>query len=398
MTSISYTVKRNLISYARARLWLGITGVGSIVLISTLLLSFSVPSQIFSTKPTSWISEGGQIFMAVSLVAVWLFPLDYLGGFYLPLRYQRQQQTLSRWLGGYLPAVIGQILFFSLAGSAILITNRQLGFLAVIVLLVAGVLIQSIFRWGWLFSKTIRSSEILDRLAEAQKVGKTWKMKWPAIWVVKHHDPGFTGGIVGLGPFSKIVLPESWIMQLTPESLVIAIARRHTAIQTGSYFYGLLFAMIWNLVGFIAAAFIVGLNFDSVAQLFTISCILTIWAFVGLLILPTFSRSCSLQVDNQLLTRHPDQITPDMIREAARKLDAWQDEEPERAKMIETIFHPIPSVNNRQPQPDGVVARIRFWNVARTSLAFSWPFLGFLSRAVHCNIGRPELWLMLPID
>ncbi len=39
-----------------------------------------------------------------------------------------------------------------------------------------------------------------------------------------------------------------------------------------------------------------------------------------------------------------------------------------------------------------------FWNVARTTLFLSWACGGFLARAVHCNIGRPELWVLFPTD
>jgi hypothetical protein len=36
--------------------------------------------------------------------------------------------------------------------------------------------------------------------------------------------------------------------------------------------------------------------------------------------------------------------------------------------------------------------------VARTALPMSWCCLGLLGRAVHCNAGRPELWVLLPTD
>ncbi len=32
------------------------------------------------------------------------------------------------------------------------------------------------------------------------------------------------------------------------------------------------------------------------------------------------------------------------------------------------------------------------------SLFLSWACFGFLSRAVHCNSGIPELWVLLPCD
>ncbi|WP_146526280.1 hypothetical protein [Novipirellula artificiosorum] len=38
------------------------------------------------------------------------------------------------------------------------------------------------------------------------------------------------------------------------------------------------------------------------------------------------------------------------------------------------------------------------WHAARMTLFVSWACMGMLVRAVHCNVGRPELWVMLPTD
>ena len=34
----------------------------------------------------------------------------------------------------------------------------------------------------------------------------------------------------------------------------------------------------------------------------------------------------------------------------------------------------------------------------RLALYLSWACLGVLARAVHCNAGRPEVWVLLPSD
>ena len=38
------------------------------------------------------------------------------------------------------------------------------------------------------------------------------------------------------------------------------------------------------------------------------------------------------------------------------------------------------------------------WNLARTALYLSHVGLSQLPRVVHCNVGRPELWVYLPTD
>lgn len=68
-----------------------------------------------------------------------------------------------------------------------------------------------------------------------------------------------------------------------------------------------------------------------------------------------------------------------------------------RPSLIEAIFHPIPSVENRLNGPR-TRGRIGFWDLARTSIFISLAGLGLLGRAVHCNCGRPSLWVFLPTD
>lgn len=85
------------------------------------------------------------------------------------------------------------------------------------------------------------------------------------------------------------------------------------------------------------------------------------------------------------------------IRTTTRLLDELQDGEPMRPALVETLFHPIPSVQTRLDGPRAQ-GRIGYWDAARTSVYLSLAGLGLLSRAVHCNCGRPSLWVFLPTD
>ena len=83
------------------------------------------------------------------------------------------------------------------------------------------------------------------------------------------------------------------------------------------------------------------------------------------------------------------------------RLDRDQEDELDRGRIVETIFHPVPAPAQRAmalryPTPEP--ARFIPWRVARLSLFTSWASLSLLSRAVHCNIGRPDLWVMYPGD
>jgi hypothetical protein len=90
--------------------------------------------------------------------------------------------------------------------------------------------------------------------------------------------------------------------------------------------------------------------------------------------------------------------------DAITRLDRWQDDEPERSRRVETIFHPVPSRRSRESviaasadQPRNV-RWFHAHHLARHALWLSWVTLSPISRAVHCNVGRTALWAMLPGD
>ena len=117
--------------------------------------------------------------------------------------------------------------------------------------------------------------------------------------------------------------------------------------------------------------------------------------FAGLLLLPTFSRHAVLAVD-QLAKAN---ATPEEITQLATAVDELAEGEPSRSPRVESVFHPIPCVERRA---ESLTTRRRLngpaWHVARMALFCAWAFGGPLSRSVHCNIGRPELWVFLPAD
>jgi hypothetical protein len=82
---------------------------------------------------------------------------------------------------------------------------------------------------------------------------------------------------------------------------------------------------------------------------------------------------------------------------AITALDDLQDRERNRPPWVEAIFHPVPSVTQRLRGPHSLGLN-GFWDAARTSVFLSAAGLGLLGRAVHCNCGRPALWVFLPGD
>ena len=379
-------------SYARARLWLGITGVGSWVVFATIALIAGLPEKFLSSDVTSTSNLFLQLSSVFGLFLLWQLPFDFLGGWWVPRSFNRSNQSFRAWLMQYSFAALGQASVFVVFGMLIVSFGQNFELLGGAAMVALGTMACFYVRNLLVEAHNVESETDMIKMKDVRKILESWKIKSPRINVVDHQDDGFTGGIIGFGKRASIVIPKSWL-KFSAEQLATAIARRSIAINSGSYTRGVMLAFAWNFGGFLMCSFIPGAGFISAAALITTVCYFTIWTFVGLLVLPTLSRNASLNIDTQLKSRG---ISADLIRQTANTLDLQQDGEPSRPGMIETIFHPIPSVNRR----NGSIATSNFeaWNVARTTLFLSWACLGLLSRSVHCNVGRPELWTMLPTD
>jgi hypothetical protein len=379
-------------TYARARLWLGVTGVGSLVTISIAALISGVSQDYLSSSESVGRLELLQLAGVIGLFMLWSIPLDFLGGFIFPKRFQKTTQSFGAWLRSYVAAAIAQALLFASFGALILILSQRWGAAGGGLAICFGIAACFVVRNRLLINREVESERMSQKLLDAITLIQSWEIYVPRTVVVKHRDVGFTGGIVGVGKYAKIIIPRAWLA-FSREQLAAAIARRAIAIESGSYSGGLVFAFAWNVFGFLLCSLLPNAGFDTVAGLVTTMCGFTVWSFVGLLILPTVSRNASLKIDQTLVNQG---MPSTLIAETAFSMDQMQDGEPERPAWVEAIFHPVPNVTSRnRSQP---IRGVAAWNVARTSLFFSWGCLGLLSRSVHCNVGRPELWTMLPTD
>jgi hypothetical protein len=379
-------------TYGRARLWLGIAGVGSLVTMASIALTGSLPQSFLQTTPGLGLQGLLQLAGVTGLCMLVLMPLDFLGGFWLPKRFNRSPAPFGAWLKNYSKAAILQAILFVFFGSMILLFSQNLGPAAGLAGIGLFIIACFVVRNRLILGRQLQTQASADKLLDVITLIQAWQIFVPQIVVVEHKDMGFTGGITDIGKNAKIVIPQAWLAFST-EHLATAVARRAMAISSGSYNRGLILAFVWNVAGFLLCALLPQAELTSVAGLVTIVCGFTLWSFVGLLTLPTLSRNASLRIDQELV-RHG--MPAELISNTALAVDRLQDDEPQRPRWVETIFHPVPSVSARNSQ--NTIGGIAAWNVARTALFFSWACLGILSRAVHCNVGRPELWAMLPTD
>lgn len=378
-------------TYARSRLWLGISGVGLFTVLAATALVGAWPARWLPDQPAAVLDEAlalGTLFILYMVVS---WPLDYLGGHHLPCRFSRLCQILPAYLMSLARAGFVQGSVVLVAGLSLLAAGRSagragaLGALAAwMVALVAG---QARLA-KWVGGMKAAPLDLGPVRAEVQRLG----LDMPPVEVVAGIDPGFTGGWVGLPGGERLIVPAMWL-RLLPAHLVAAqIVRRMGVLRSGARTRGLLAAMVWNLTGFGIASYLPGAGFETVAQLVTTSLGFTLWSFLGLLLLPSVTRPAVLAADRYARERGVSEETLSTLME---ELDQMQDDEPARHRWIERIFHPVPSVTSRRAGREGLVGA---WQAARLALFLSWPCFGLLARAVHCNSGRPELWVLFPSD
>jgi hypothetical protein len=351
---------RTGMTYARSRLWLGITGVGTWTTIAAIALwqQWRAP-----------VASGSRVVDLAVLALLYILiqaPFDWLGGYYLPKKFARVPTSFARWAKG----VVVQAVCWVAAAWALWWSGATYGGVGAGIAMVV-VMLTLVMGQG-LLASAAGSLRVVGQEGDAA--------------LVSAQDPAFAGGWVGLGPWRRLVMPVAWRV----EWRAVQRVRRTGVIASGARAAGLTLAMVFNVAGLLASlAWTPGAGFSSTDAYLRLVFGFTLWSFAGLLVLPSLSRPAVFAADRFAAARG-------VAWEAtARELDRQQDDEPARAKWIERIFHPVPALGVRlRGEGSGTGA----WQAARLALYLSWSVPGLLSRSVHCNVGRPEVWVLFPGD
>jgi len=214
--------------------------------------------------------------------------------------------------------------------------------------------------------------------------------------IVDTRDEGFVGGYAGLRA-DTLIVPLRWTQLPTP-AFVAALVRRRVIGARGGHLRGVVGAIAWNTTGCAVVLVLTHAALSTVAGIMTLAAGMTLWAFAGVLLLPTLSRAAVFAVDREAAQ----QLGVRDVAQAIELLDRWQDDEPARPRLVETIFHPVPSRTARLARLSSAAGGGLRWyhthHIARHALWLSWAAFTPISRLVHCNVGRPALWVMLPGD
>ena len=351
---------------ARRRLWLGITNVGFWVLAACAGLYWLVTCSAAAPGTRLLFAIGAGTF-AVQAV------FDFIGGVTLM---PGPRPTVMTFLHGWSRGVLGHSLVLAVVGIVSAISLRLTGgFSAGIVVAMVAL---ALGRRHLL--RAIGGVAITEIAHDGEK-----------ILTVAVNDPAFTGGIVGLERRAKSLLPTRWLITLPKPELSAESSRRRWQIANDLPARAFILILLWNLLGtFIGTRVLHLADRTPAVALLGHACWMTLWTFASLLVLPAFSRKAVFTADRAAsdsgldprawIARFPELVGEDGSANAA----------------VQTIFYPVPSAEMRlrllgQP-PTGFVPG----SLARGNLFYSWATFTLLGRAVHCNVGRPALWVFPP--
>ena len=351
---------------ARRRLVLGITNVGFWVLAACAGLFWLVMCKPDAPGTGPLLAVGSGV---IAIQAVF----DFIGG--VALMPGRRPGVMT-FLRGWLRGVFGHTLVLAGVGFASAMSLQLTGGFG------AGIALTMIA----LALGRRQLLRVIGGVATTERSHRGEKVLSATV-----NDPAFTGGVLGLGRSAKSLLPASWMETLPKPELAAESSRRQWQIANALPARAFVLLLIWNLLGTFTGTLAFQLaDRQPAVALFGHACWMTLWAFASLLVLPALSRKAVFAADHAAAESGHDPRAwikrfPDLVGE---------DGSPNNA--VQTIFYPVPSTELRLRQLDQSVGGFVPGNLARSNLYYSWATLTLLGRAVHCNVGRPALWVFPP--
>lgn len=362
--ALNRTVTLEQLNLARSRLRLGIANVGFWVLAASAGLCWLASGGAHGIGARSW-------FIVALAVLGMQAVFDFIGGAWLmPHPAPAAKEFLRRWARGaafHLAVLTGVGL---LSYKSLRLTS---GFALAV------------------FVGTVGLALGRRQVFRAMTGASIWKVAGAGRdeLAASVSDPAFTGGIVGTGSRATSLWPASWLESLPKSELAVESRRREWQLASGLHDRALIIVLCWNLAGTSLGTFVFGLAQRTPAEaLFGHVCWMTLWAFTSLLVLPSLSRGSVLAADRA-------------AADSGLAIETWlmrfptlTGEDGSANGVAQAVFYPIPSLKMRlHPHAD---APLVLGSLARNNLYYSWATLTLLGRAVHCNVGRPALWVFPP--
>ncbi len=384
-------------TFARRRLLLGITGVGTSVMLSLLWLLLLLTGTV--TVSNDWRIVGGALGLpaTAALLVLLVFvvhtlllaPVEFVGG----VRAVREPRTPGAWLRGWIRGVLVQGALFTGLTFALALAASQLGWFGAVAMTCAGGVL--LLAAQGVLAQLVAPLGVQPADDAVQEIALTSGVRGSAIRVVAVDDEAFVGGWVGLGK-PQLWIPARWTSAEHRDLLAVQLVRRHAQFESGARRRALWRAVLWPALSLAVLVPLLPWSFTDNTLWLALPAVSTLWTFVAVLLLPSVSRPVVYNADRAAASR----LGQSAVVRAIRQLDAWQDDEPERAPGVEFVFHPVPSRRNReralQASRRGTLGGAH--QQTRLTLFTSLASGSLLGRMVHCNIGRPALWMLYPGD
>jgi hypothetical protein len=382
---------------ARQRLRLGITGVGASVVLSLSLIASTLLGRLplradwrlvsgWIGVPLSAATLAVAVFVAHALAMVFI---EHAGGRLAV----RQAPSLRTWLLHWLRG-IGTIGALHAAAVAVVVTAGVLGGTAAATVVVLAMSFALLAAQGTLAQlvAALRVERPSDALAaRAREVG----IRPDALRVVEASDEAFVGGWIGFGA-PQLWVPAAWTTPEQSALLAVQWQRRRAQFTSLARRRGWWRAVVWPAAGVALTVSLMPWGWTDARLWLVLPALSTLWSFVAVLVLPSASRAAVFFADAEAARV----LGRDQTIAALARLEAAQDDEAERDPLVELVFHPVPSVGNRKRRLEsGRWAPLGGGHQqTRLTLLSSLAAGSFLGRMVHCNIGRPALWVVYPGD
>jgi STE24 endopeptidase len=344
--------------YPKMRVWCGITSIGFNLLIPWTIF-FLIAFRVISFPADSL----GTIFLMilsyfcfVSLINV---PVDFLSGFVLEKKAGRYSYSSRQWTFQWLAGSLVFIILQTAGGSllALVVYQAFYGFIiGILLLIVAAVVVQ---RWHFfLIPSALKkpyplSHEYLTQLAqELFPLGLKRVMEEEILYFYESEDGvSVNGGSIGWGAQRRYMISSASAVLLTPRELALLIWRDETMISSQDMRKHFYYSVAYCVVGLVAACYLT-LSIELPlfwSRWFLSVALLSSWFFLALFILPSYSRKKHRVADAMVINHGVNKIE---YTDLLKKLQILNSSEHKTSTLIETVFHPIPTLDSRLQQLD----------------------------------------------
>jgi hypothetical protein len=382
---------------ARRRLRLGITGVGASVLLSLGLVGLTLGG-VLPLAPDWRLFPGAFGTMASAAVltlavfaghAALMLAVEHAGG----RRAVRQAPAFGAWCVAWLRGTT--VLSVVAAGCLTMIITAGARGGSVAAAVTAFVLAIALLVAQGPIARATASLTLRPAADAVAAVARDIGLDPEGLRVVHTADESFVGGWIGWDRHA-LWIPAWWTQPEHRALLRVQLHRRLAQRTSYARRRGWWRAALWPALGLLLTAPLLPYAWTDTRLWLVLPALSTLWSFVAVLLLPSVSRSAVYYADSVAARAEGVDTTIAVIA----RLDAAQDDEPERTPVVETIFHPVPSVSNRARRLRERTAPPMGGGHQQTRLTLfaSLATGSLLGRMVHCNIGRPALWVVYPGD